>query len=206
MYFDAFPMPFAAGAYSLMDGTYQGTHLDPFAKLKFGWLRPKVILKSGTYTLADIETHHAVWILMDPRRTLDEYFIVENRWPGTSYDRAIPQPGGGLGVWHIMENPSVYGTVAPPPGVSAANWAMVATDDWGRRGIRMIRPVFGPGIDDTQALWDGAHPATGYNLESDDPNPAHAKLHWADGSPSGFALRSIPKAAANAKVTIQVPF
>lgn len=206
LYFDQFPMPYAAGAYSLMDGTYQGTHLDPFEKLKFGWLRPKVILRSGSYTLADIETRHDVLILMDPRRSLDEYFIIENRWPGTSYDMAMPQTGGGLGVWHIMENPMVYGTVAPPPGVSASNWAMVATNDWGRRGIQMIRPVFGPGIYDTQALWDGADPATGYNLEFSDPNPAHATLHWADGTPSGFALRSIPPAAPDATVTIEVPF
>ena len=140
MYFDAFPMPYAAGAYSLMDGTYQGTHLDPFLKLKFGWLRPKVILKSGTYMLPDIETRHAVWILMNPTRALDEYFIVENRWPGTSYDRAVPQPGGGLGVWHIMENPLVYGTVGPPPGVSAAKWADVAADEWARRGVRVDSP------------------------------------------------------------------
>ena len=45
----------------------------------------------------------------------DEYFIVENRWGGTSYDKELPDLSGGLGIWHIMEDPVVYGSVAPPP-------------------------------------------------------------------------------------------
>ncbi len=204
MYF-TLPTPYAAGAYSLMDGTYQGSHLDPFAKLKHGWLRPKVILKSGTYSLKDVETGHTAWILVNPQRGLDEYFIVENRWPGTSYDRVLPDRGG-LAVWHIMENPAVYGTLPPPPGTPADKWALIAADDWGRRAIRMIRPKPLPPIDDTRALWDGTDPETGYDLLSDDPDPNHSTLRWADGSPSGFAIRAISARGAEMTATVEVPF
>src|SRR5436305_13011480 len=101
-----------------------------------------------------------------------------------------PLPDQGLAVWHIMENPAVYGNLPPPPGVSAAQWAEVAPNEWGRRGVRMLRPVPGPGIDDTRALYDGADPQTGYDLLSVDPNPAHTVLRWADGTPSGFEVRA----------------
>jgi M6 family metalloprotease-like protein len=204
MYFN-FYQPFAAGDYSLMDRTYKTTHLDPFAKLKFGWLRPKIIFRSGRYSIADIETRHEVLVLLDPRRGPDEYFLVENRWPGGSYDQQMAD-AGGLGIWHIMERPEVYGALPAPPGVAPANWAQIAPGDWGRRAIQLIRPVFGPPLDDAKALWDGAEPETGYDLLSDDPNPTHARLRWADGTPSGFALRSFSPAGAIMSVTVEVPF
>ncbi|HEU5079192.1 MAG TPA: hypothetical protein VFT72_08255 [Opitutaceae bacterium] len=203
MYF-TFPQPFAAGMYSLMDGTYQGTHLDPFHKLKCGWLRPQVVLESGVYSLSDVETHYKVLILMNPARSTDEYFIVENRWRGTSYDQ--PMSDVGIAVWHIMENQSLYGTLPPPPGVDPMKWNDVAPNEWGRRGIRMIRPVSGPGIFDDKALWDGSDPETGYDLLSDDANPQHAMLKWGDGTPSGFALRHFSAPGATMTVTIEVPF
>lgn len=64
-----------------MDGTYNGTHFDPFLKLKLGWLRPRVMYRSGRYPLRAVEAQREVWILMDPQRATREYFIVENRWP-----------------------------------------------------------------------------------------------------------------------------
>ena len=43
MYFKVdWVMPYAAGYYSLMDGTYRTTHIDPFGKPKYGWLRPQL--------------------------------------------------------------------------------------------------------------------------------------------------------------------
>ncbi len=203
MYFTFFN-PFAAGDYSLMDNTYKTDHLDPFAKLKYGWLRPKLILRSGVYSIPDIETRHMVWILMDPRRGPNEYFIVENRWPGATYDRQMPD--AGLGVWHIMEDPAVYGTLPPPPGVSAQQWATIGAGDWGRRAIQMIRPILSPPFDNSTALWDGSEPTTGYDLLSIDPNPQHTTLRWADGTPSGFALRAISPAGPQMTVTVEVPW
>lgn len=200
MYFTWF-MPFAAGAYSLMDG---GIHLDPFHKLKLGWVRPQMITQTGRFTLPDVETKNTIWLLVDPRRGIDEYFLVENRWPGNSYEKNLPDRG--LAVWHIIEDPAVYGNLPAPPGVSQADWNSVPKDEFSRRGIRMIRPVIGPPFDDRTALWDGSDPLTGYALTSHDPDPTHARLHWANGSPSGFAIREISAPGPEMSARIEVPW
>jgi len=142
---------------------------------------------------------------MDPQKGTDEYFIVENRWPGNSYDREMSD--SGLAVWHVIEKPEIYGSQIPPtpPGFDQAsweaNWSTVSAGDWGRRAIRMIKPVWNT-FDDSQALWDGSDPATGYDLLANNPDPQKASLRWADGTPSGFAIENIPSAAATMQVFI----
>jgi M6 family metalloprotease-like protein len=204
MYFTFFN-PYAAGDYSLMDRTYKTTHLDPFSKLKFGWLRPQLIVRSGRYSLPSIETGHFIWILMDPRRSIDEYFIVENRWRGNSFDREMSD-NGGLAIWHIMEDPVVFGSVPPPPGVSAEQWSNVSVGDGARRAIRMLRPLVSPPFDDAIALRDGADPITGFDVLSNDPNPQHSSLKWADGTPSWFAIKNISPAGELMTADISVPW
>jgi len=206
--------PFAAGAYSLMDQSRLGTHLDGFSKLKLGWARPRLIARAGRYTLPDVETRNEVLILLDPQHSMREYFVVENRWPGTSFDRRVPDRGG-LAVWHIIEDPAIYATAIPPvppdaPDGSrqdlwAAKWATIGADGWGRRAIRMIRPVRST-FDDARALWDGTDPVTGYDLVSVATRPQHADLRWADGTPSGFALRAISAIGPEMQLTIEVPW
>jgi M6 family metalloprotease-like protein len=190
MYFDRFFNPYAARAYSLMDQDGRAPHLDPASKLKLGWLHPRPVLRSGRYRLADVETGHEAWALVDPHRGVGEYFLVENRWPDTSYDSVLPDRG--LGIWHVIEDEQTF-TETRPPGVSADNWSKYR--GWPRQGIRMIRPVLGPPADDGQALWDGSDPATGYDVS----------LRWADGTASGFALRDISAAGPVMEATIQVP-
>lgn len=203
MYFDFFN-PYAAGDYSLMDNTFRTNHLDPFAKLKFGWLRPQLIARSGQFTLPAIETQRFVWILVDPLRGPKEYFIVENRWGGTSYDRHMRD--AGLAVWHIMEDPAVFGSLPPPPGVAPQQWAMIGTGDGPRRAIRLLRPLIVPPANEAMALRDGADPATGFDLLSDDPNPQRTSLKWADGTPSGFAIRNISPAGPVMTADVHVPW
>jgi hypothetical protein len=111
-----------------MDGTYRGTHIEPFAKLKFGWLRPQLIVRSGQYSLPSIETERFVWILMNPPHSVDEYYIVEKRRRSISYDKQMPDVGG-LAIWHIMEDPIVFGSVPPPPGVTPEQWELVSKSD-----------------------------------------------------------------------------
>jgi hypothetical protein len=173
-----------------MDQDGRAPHLDPASKLKLGWLHPRPVLRSGRYRLADVETGHEAWALVDPRRGVREYFLVENRWPDTSYDSVLPDRG--LGIWHVIEDEQTF-TETRPPGVSADNWSKYR--GWPRQGIRMIRPVLGPPANDGQALWDGSDPATGYNVP----------LRWADGTVSGFALRDISAAGPMMEATIQVP-
>ena len=201
-----FHNPYAAGHYSLMDGTYLGTHIDPFAKLKFGWLRPHLIVRSGHYSLPSIETERFVWILMNPAHSIDEYYIVENRWRGTSYDKQMPDVGG-LAIWHIMEDPTVFGSVPPPPKVTPEQWEQVSRGDGARRAIRFLRPLIGEtSIDDRIALRDGADPVTGFDVLSNDPHPQHSSLKWADGTPSGFTIKNISPAGQVMTADIYVPW
>jgi M6 family metalloprotease-like protein len=202
MYFTFFT-PTAAGAYSLMDNTYSPFHLDPFNKLKLGWAQPRLVLRSRRYALPDIETRNRVLVLLDPRRGTDEYFLVENRWPGTSFDAGLPSRG--LGIWHIMERPEVYNAAPPPPTVSLEDWNQLGPRAWDRKAIRMIRPVVTRPFDDRKALWVGGNPELGYDLLPMNPDPLRASLRWGDGTPSAFALRSIGAPGPEVSVTINVP-
>jgi len=190
MYFPFFN-PYAAGAYSLMDQDGRAPHLDAASKLKLGWLHPRPILRSGRYSLTDVEHGYVAWALIHPRRGTHEYFIVENRWPGgESYDSVLPD--SGLAVWHIIEDQATFDENRPP-GVSQSNWDSV--NGWARKGIRMIRPIVAPPFDNSRALWDGSDPETGYDLN----------LHWADGSASGFVIRDISVSGSVMAATIEVP-
>jgi len=68
----------------------------------------------------------------------------------------------------------------------------------------MMRPVWDT-FRASQSLWDGSDPATGYDLLPDAP-PPHASLRWADGTPSGFAIRSISAAGAVMTANVTVPW
>jgi M6 family metalloprotease-like protein len=207
-----FDNPFAAGDYCLMDNTYNGAHFCPFLRLKLGWLRPRLVCRSGRYQLQAIESGREVLVLLHPSRGTREYFIIENRFKDGSYDSALPDRG--LGIWHVIEDPATYGSFIPPtppnPPASSrqdlwqAKWATIAKNDWGRRGIRMIRPVWDT-FRPAQSLWDGSDPATGYDLLPDAP-PPRASLRWADGTPSGFAVRNISAAGAVMTADLTVPW
>jgi M6 family metalloprotease-like protein len=196
---------YRAGDCSLMDNGHRFTHIDPFAKLKYGWLKPQIITRSGRYSLPSIETERFVWILMNPRHSGEEYFIVENRWPGTSYDRNMLDRGG-LAIWHIMENPAVFGTVSAPPEIPPELWSNVSAGDGTRRAIRLLRPIIVPPLDDSIALRDGADPTTGFDVLSIDPNPRHSTLKWANGTPSGFAIKNISPAGEIMTADVLVPW
>lgn len=202
MYFNFF-MPYAAGMYSLMDICYSDSHLDPFLKIRLGWVQPAIVQQSGYIPINAIERSHVAYILYDPGHGNQEYFIIENRQPGMGYDSDLPD--AGLAIWHIMEDANVYENLTAPAGVDPGNWATIAAGDWGRRAIRMIRPVYGPPFNNNLALWDGADPATGYDLLSVDVNPNHATLKWADGTPSGFSIREISPSGPHMTALIEVP-
>lgn len=195
----------APGAYSLMDQHLNAPHLDAFHKLKLRWLRPELVLNDGHYSLPDVEKHGSALILMDPQRGTDEYFIVENRFPGTSFDSALPS-AGGLAVWHIMESPSVYGTIGAPDYVDPTDWAEVCSGDWPRRAIRMIRPVITPPFNDGVALWNGIQSGAPHELLSQDSDPTHAELRWADGTPSGFNITNLSGPGPTMTMTLDVPW
>jgi len=203
MYFNFF-QPYAAGMYSIMDVGYYDNHIDPFHKIRLGWMQPALVHSNGYIPIDAVELSHVAYILYDPPRGNREYFIIENRQPGLAYDSSLPD--AGLGIWHIMENPDVYENLPTPVGVPASDWATIGAGDYGRRSVRMLRPVYGPPFNNNTALWDGSDPLTGYNLLSDDPDPNHVSLKWFDGTPSGFAVKDISASGANMQAYIEVPW
>lgn len=137
---DLYPAPgfTGVGRFSLMSFTDAGSHLDPWSKIKLGWLNPQVVSHDGWYDLAAVEASPTAYILHDPAHGTQEYFIVENRWPGNSFEANLPDRG--LAIWHIDER------FQNDPG------------DWGRKTIQL--EWAGPEGDDNRALWDGAEPHT----------------------------------------------
>lgn len=173
---------YSPGTYSPMDMPERASHLDPVAKLKFGWICPKVITKSGQYTLEAVETGHTVWVLMDPRKGSDEYFIIENRCQQLpTFDRDLYDLG--LAIWHVIEKESIWKNLSSP---------QKPFDDWGRRGVRLIRSSQPP--NDSFALWHG--PTTALS---------QVTLHWANGNASGFSLKDISTSGQFMTARITIP-
>jgi hypothetical protein len=160
----------------------------------------EIINKTGWYDVPDIAANHKAYILYDPKRGNKEYYLLENRWRGTTYDTNLPS--SGLAVWHIIEDKKITDKLPVPAGVDPQQWNDPRWTSWTRRGIRMIRPIYGPPIN--WSLWDGSNPQTGYDLLSVDPNPNHVTLKWADNTSSGFSIRSIPPSSSVMKVKIEV--
>ena len=98
--------------FTLYGGPNGPHHLDPFQRFKIGWLEPTVIEEDGWYAIDDVETSNDAYILHNPMLGTDEYFIVENRWAGSSYDNSDLTPPNvnsniedeGLILWHIDES------------------------------------------------------------------------------------------------------
>jgi hypothetical protein len=180
-------------SFSIMDYGYGTAHMSPFEKLKLGWLRYRVVRESGEFVLKDVETRNEILILYDARRGPGEYFILENRWRGSSYDAGIPKLGtgcmaDGLAVWHIIEDPELYSKIP---------MAWAGPEEWGRRGIRLIRKNGGAPFDDRFALFDKAG-----MVISDETRPA--KFLWLDGTPTGFKVELLSDAAPELKVRVTV--
>ena len=122
------------GRYSLMDVHVGATHLDPFVKLKAGLLNPDVVelnsWSTRTVALPATTTTGEAIILYEPRKADKEYFIVENRWTGTSsgtltFDAYLGP--NGIVVWHMVPDPALM-VSSPPPGISttSTNWERLA--------------------------------------------------------------------------------
>lgn len=108
--------------YSLMGATITDeddgrwtTHLDPFHKMRLGWLRPVVLTTgaAGCFQLraAELSPSGAVpqaYLVYDPGRGTNEFFLLEHRLPLTpNYDGdpffsgRLTLPDQGLGIWWV---------------------------------------------------------------------------------------------------------
>ncbi|MEQ6901480.1 hypothetical protein [Nocardioides sp. YIM 152588] len=180
--------PGRPGQYSISDAGGRPVHVDPYHKLKWGWLNPQLADATGTYTLGPAATTGDALILANPHVGTREFFIVENRWRGASYDQHRDKAcGDGLAVWHCIQDPSL-------------------ADNWARRAVHLRRadPRLGAtGLpQDERVLFDGSAPGRGYDLH-DDSTPTN--LRFRDGSPSRLAIRAIPPAAETMTIHVTVP-
>ena len=96
----------AWGLLGLSDGFYQTghtpTHLNPYAKAKFNWIKPEVLTEPGTYTVHHAEFNKQAYRI-DKGFPPGEYILIENRQP-CGFDSELPGGIGGLAIWHIDEN------------------------------------------------------------------------------------------------------
>ncbi len=195
--------------YSIMDQDGPGGHLDPFHKLKAGWLNPRLVNAGGNYELEAVESTGQALILYDPYGPSDEYFMIENRWRSCSHDANLLDEG--LAIWHVIEERETYLNAYVPPNIDVQEWDDPGNQGWGRKAVRMVRPIIEPltpggfNFPQQQALWDGADPITGYDLKSTDPDPAHNKLLWSNGCPSGFSIHSISPTSSKMSIVIELP-
>jgi M6 family metalloprotease-like protein len=142
------------GFHSLMDVHVNATHLDPFHKLKSGYLTPDVIeinkWATRTVRLASVETRKEAIIIYDPTKNDREYFIIENRWGGTAaapnYDFYLSPAQPGIAVWHIVEDTALADRFRPLGDPNVVWW------DWGRLCIRFLGVLPGPGAS-TELKW-----------------------------------------------------
>jgi M6 family metalloprotease-like protein len=186
----------ALGALALMDNVLAQGHHDAFSKLKFGWLRPQIVWREGSYALKDVETRHSVRVLLHPVRGVNEFLLFENRFRGSTFDRGLP--ADGLAIYHLLQDPGVERNARPPFYVSPADWSRVGAGDWGRRAVRLIRSRANSGhvsdggasiaYDDALSLW---RRDTGYDLEPFLASRERPWLRWGSGENPWLALRNV---------------
>ncbi len=112
----------SAGRLNIMDYGYAPTHLDPFEKMKNGWVQPWDVdldtLTTVEWNLGAVESGRSILLLHDSLHVAREYFLIENRYPGPStnrnYDAAIGN--GVVVIWQIFEDPSLVQNAAICPG------------------------------------------------------------------------------------------
>jgi M6 family metalloprotease-like protein len=145
-----------------------------WTRLHLGWGAPTVVTRDGYYAVPRADLSNVSFLLYDPGRGTDDYFLVENRRPGGStYDQGASDDG--LAIWRIDDR-------------------QYASDDEAVRPLEIMRPdgtrpdgcpsscYAGSAID----AWDPSDPATPQRT---------MEAPWADGTPAGVAVRAISPAA-----------
>jgi hypothetical protein len=165
--------------------------------MKVGWLTPFVVQSDGWYTIPDIETNPVAFVLHDPAHGTHEYWLVENRWIGDSYDNTeqfngIPESNlvdEGLVVWHIDES---------------RKWAGVNSG-----GISKVQLVHRDGMpgENTHGIYRNniafsADHEDNYNFY-DDSYPENTR--WWDGNKSHCGIWGVSEARPMIKAYFDVP-
>jgi M6 family metalloprotease-like protein len=151
-------------------------NLGAFTKINLGWVHPTIVTRDGFAEVWDANVYpQSTYILYDPDKGPNDYFIVENRTRrGGTYDGGASDRG--LVIWRADGN-------APFFDGQQAN----------RPAIEVVRPP--SGTTTATEAWDSGDPNTPART-MDEP--------WRDGTPSNVAVRSIPAASDFMRVYFDV--
>ncbi|MEP7343550.1 MAG: hypothetical protein ABI977_37870 [Acidobacteriota bacterium] len=206
---------------STVDGGPSSPHLDGFHKLQLGWVTPRLVVTPGAYHQYAVQQSEEVFILPRQGTDAREYVLLETRYQKNAvldplYDHNLMD--SGLAVYHVIEPgaackapgggsaPSCVPLQKPMCLTSDVLWDSF-TSNFVRAGLRLIQPDMrhtitaggGTNFSDTlfgigglgQDLLD--RPAGGgmacppsIGLPGGVP-----LLLWADGSASGYQLKTI---------------
>lgn len=192
--YEQFGVATGINRYATMGVGRDGTvHHDPWSKTRFAWIAPTLATQPGWYSLPAVEQSGQVLRI---QRNADEYFLVENRWKGTSYDgtatalREIPGFPDiglfdeGLAIWHVDETEL--------PAFLTAN----GTPEHPFTEPPFIRKVdAGAAANSFDDLWDGSKMFSAIST----PNTA-----WNDGAVSDIVVSAI--SAPGPVVTFHLDF
>ena len=161
-------------------------HLSPWAKIHLGWIDPIIVAENGLYPIPSVETNPIAYVLFDPTHGVDEYFIVENRWPITSiYENGLRDQG--LAIWHITEfyDDEQFNFLKGRKMVGM-KWA-------GGDNSLISNPI--------SAFWDCSDSMSCYDF-TDNSIPRNSK--WEDGTSSGIEISNISEAMETMQVFFSV--
>ena len=172
---------------ALTDTGYRPVHIDPFHKLKWGWLNPQIVHQTGCYTLRDTATTGDALILYSPSLIEKEFFILENRWRGTSYDHyRSDNYGEGLALWHVVQDSDLR-------------------SNWSRRAVHLRRadPTLTANgtIQENLTLFDASESNRRTAL-SDTSTPQH--LRFRNDIASQLQIRNVSRASASMHIEVLV--
>lgn len=167
--------------------------LDPYAKLRLGWLQPRVLSTraTGCFDLSPAGGRSApgtqAILLYDPRRGTDDLILLEYRTPERerhpdgdplgSGRRFLPDTG--VAIWTVRKDANGI-PVAVPRGAGQTESAVYLLPPRGTRG----QPVDGDG------LWDASNRLT--------------QPSWATGGGSGTIVRVLSVEPSRARIALGV--
>ena len=171
---------------ALTDASGRPVGLDPYHRLKWGWLNARVVNASGHFNLKSA-TSTGDALILHSHLGANEFFILENRWRGTNYDsHRNADWEDGLALWHVIQDPTLH-------------------HKWARRAVHLRRadPALHEGkLQPGLALFRRPSPTTSYDL-TDQSYPQ--TLRFRENVPSGIKIRNIDTPGAEMTVDIELP-
>lgn len=171
---------YGVGSFDIGGPTCGGADDQMFAvnawqKTHFGWITPTVVTQDGYYNVRRADTTGDAFILYDPSRGVDDYFIVENREPTTgTYDEDASD--SGLVIWRVDESKWGNGTL---------------------RAVEIMRPdgASNPPCNNNNVCYSG-NTSDAWN-PGDIATPQRTmNRKWRDGSDALVAVRAIGNAGS----------